>query len=96
MPAQRRHIEATIDADGEFATLSPCPPDTLVDVSLSGTFTGTVSLQRRLDTTNWRTIQTWTAPVEATYRGGAGCELRLGFDTSGFGSGSAVVRLAHG
>ena len=94
--ARRRMVEATVDADGEFATLLAVDPEAPHDLSISGTFTGTVSLQRKFDDTNWRTVATWTAPIETQYLAGAGCDLRLGFFTAGYGSGSAVVRIEVG
>lgn len=96
MTQQRRQSAATVDADGEFATLSPIGPGSLVGISISGTFSGTVSLQRRFDGANWRTVQTWTAEAEATYMADAGCELRLGFATGGYGSGSVAACLIVG
>lgn len=96
MSQPRVTSEQAADADGEFAQIQLTQPNVAVAVSISGTFTGTVSLQRRLDGTNWRTVQTWTAATEATYLGDVACALRLGFDTSGYGSGTATCRLQAG
>ena len=87
---------ANVDADGEFAELLLKLPEAAVAVSIAGTFTGTVSLQRSFDGSTWNTVQTWTGPVETTYLGDTSCKLRLGFATGGYGSGDADVRLQVG
>ena len=96
MSQQRQFVEAEIDADGEWTAVMTVWPGVLVAVSISGTWSGTIKLQRRFDGANWRDVQTWTGSVEATYLADAGAEIRLGFDASGFGSGAAVVRLQVG
>lgn len=35
-------------------------------LSLSGTFSATIALERTLDGTNWRMVEQYTAPVEKT------------------------------
>ena len=61
-----------------------------VAFSLSGTFVGTVALQRRMGG-DWRTIQTYTAPIEEALRHSDVTKYRA--IMTAYTSGSAVVDL---
>lgn len=64
------------------------------NVSISGTWVGTLTLQRRLDGTNWRDVVTFTANIETEWpTKGDHVEWRLGFKTGQYTSGTAVARL---
>lgn len=64
------------------------------NVSISGTWAGTLTLQRRLDGTNWRDVHEFTANIETEWpTKGDHVEWRIGFKTGGFTSGTAVVRI---
>ncbi|KKN52666.1 hypothetical protein LCGC14_0610600 [marine sediment metagenome] len=66
---------------------------TRVSISVSGTFGATVTLQRRLDGTNWRDVSNWTTTTEESYIVDQRVDLRIGVKTGNFTSGTAVVRL---
>ncbi len=46
-----------------------------VDISIDGTFVGTVAVQRNVE--GWSTIQTYTAPTEIVVENGAPTPVRL-------------------
>lgn len=46
-------------------------------ISVSGTFSGTVALQRSLDGTNWHTVESYTEATEKAGDNGNECLMRL-------------------
>lgn len=68
----------------------------LADVSVSGTFVATVSLQRRVDGSNWRTVKDYTEPAEDVMEAGGLQDVRVGVATGDFTSGTAVVSVSKG
>jgi hypothetical protein len=68
-----------------------------LNISVSGTFEGTVALQRRfLGETDWRTVKTYTDEVEEVCMDPEyGVEYRLGVPTGGYTSGTANCRLGR-
>ena len=74
-------------------------PGGAVSISISGTFSATVTLQRMLDGSNWRNVPLpdssagWTAPTEMTYLPDEPGYLRLGVLSGNYSSGGAVCRL---
>lgn len=89
-------VSAAIAAENTFTSALGVEAQTSVAVSISGAATATVFLQRQLDGTNWRDVQSWTADIEATYVSDAACQLRLGVKAGGYGSGTATCRLQVG
>ena len=88
------YAEKTISAAGEFAVLKlPAPT---FNVSISGTWAGTITLQRSFDGQNWYDVWQFTAndqkvgddPEENIH-------YRLGFKTGDYTSGSALVRISQ-
>lgn len=67
-----------------------------IAVSISGTFSATVTLQRKIDGTNWRVVKTYTAAAEETYYADKAGRLRIGVDTGDYTSGTVVVYLGKG
>ncbi len=63
-------------------------------ISISGTFSATVTVQRRLDGSNWRDVQSFAAPTEQTYTAESGQEIRVGVKTSGFTSGTVSALIS--
>lgn len=59
-------------------------------LSISGTFTGTITLQRRM-AGDWQTIKTYTAPIEETIRNVLGTVYRV--IMTSYTSGSATVDM---
>lgn len=66
-------------------------------ISISGTFDGTVSLQRintnevPTDASDWKTVATYTAPIEQNGLDAGGHWYRIGIATGGYTSGTANV-----
>lgn len=63
-------------------------------ISLSGTFSATVTLQRNIDGANWRDVQNFSAATEQTYEADCGQQVRIGVKTGNYSSGTAVALLA--
>lgn len=63
------------------------------NLSVSGTFSATVTAQRSTDGENWVDIDSWTTPVETVGMDPELMYYRVGVKTGGFTSGSIVVRL---
>lgn len=96
----RASVQVSAGAQNTWTDPLLVEPGARVSVSVSGTFTATVSLQRRLDGANWRTVapaeDPITAPTELSYVADEGCELRIGIATGDYGDGAAVCRLGKG
>ncbi len=67
------------------------------NVSISGTWAGTVTQQRSFDAgSNWLDVQNWTANVETTYLDSEPTSThRLGFKTGDYTSGTPTCRLGN-
>jgi len=63
------------------------------NLSISGTFSGTVTVQRSTDGTTWRDVDTWTIPVEEVGYDPIKNYYRAGFKTGQYTSGSATILL---
>lgn len=85
---------ASLTAENTFTDVVSGPTAPGINISISGTWAGTLTLQRRLDGSNWRDVHSFTANVETEWptRGGH-VDWRLGFKTGGYTSGTAVVRI---
>jgi hypothetical protein len=65
------------------------------DVSISGTFVGTVTLQRSFnDGATWVNITSYTAPIELLHENNTGGVLYR-FNCTAFTSGSIVCRMSN-
>ena len=86
-------VSATVSAQSTWSSpLSVCR--TYYDISVSGTFTATVSVQRSFDGgTTWRTVTTYTSAKEDTALEPCNVLVRIGVDTGNYSNGSAVVLL---
>ncbi|AIK68531.1 hypothetical protein Lo5R7ANS_61 [Mesorhizobium phage vB_MloP_Lo5R7ANS] len=83
-----------ITAQNTFTTPVLIQGGNTFDVSVSGTFVATVTLQRSKDgTTNWVDVDTLTEPGEWTGDAGSAWFYRLGVKTGEFTSGTVVVDL---
>ena len=65
------------------------------NVSISGTFSATVTVQRSPDNINWYDVNTFTAPFEGVGMDPEVMWYRVGVKTGAFTSGSVVVRLGQ-
>ena len=82
---------ASIAAQNTFTTAKMLQGD--FNVSVSGTFAATVTVQRSPDNSSWFDVNTFTTPIET-----AGFEpelmwYRVGVKTGDYTSGTAAVRL---
>lgn len=96
--------EANLTANGEnqYSHILSVDAGERVSVSVSGKFDATVTVERMLDSINWRAVPNqdgtvgWTAPTEQTYEADEACFLRIGIATGAFSSGEAICRLGKG
>lgn len=95
-------VSASLTAQNTFTDWMAAPNATdrggLFDVSISGTFVATVTLQRkRVQTANGTAvdIKTYTAPVEETGEQGGTWWVRAGIKTGDFTSGTIVIVLSR-
>ena len=64
------------------------------DLSISGTFVGTVTVQRSFDGGSvWRDVDTFTSPIETSGFQPSFSNYRVGIASGGYTSGTAVVTL---
>lgn len=93
--AKRDSKSATIGAQDTFSDQMQVDEGDQVSVSAQVGAASTVVLQRRLDGTNWRDVEEWTADIEGTYAADEACLLRIGIKTGDYGA-SSTVRLGKG
>lgn len=99
-----RKVTATLTAENTYTdwidlddgTRRHDPGFGRLNVSISGTWAGTLTLQRRFaDDTTARDVETYTANYEdAILDMEPGIDYRIGFKTGDFSSGTATVRLS--
>ena len=65
------------------------------NLSISGTFSATVTVQRSTDNSTWRDVDTFTAPSEEVGYEPEVMWYRAGVKTGAFTSGTADVRLGY-
>lgn len=63
------------------------------NLSISGTFSATVTVQRSTDDTNWRDVDTFVAPAEQVGYDPIKGYYRAGIKTGGYTSGSATIQM---
>jgi hypothetical protein len=90
--ADARLVTATITAEDEWTPSIKLSG--AFDLSISGTFMATVTVQRSYDNSTWRDVDTFTNPTEETGFQGEIAYYRVGVKTGDFTSGSASVSLA--
>lgn len=90
------HVKADITAQNTFTDSLSILPHQRPSLSISGTFDATVTLQRRLDGTNWRDVESWNGEIEPDYLSGYTQDIRLGVKTGNFTSGTAVLYIGIG
>jgi len=88
----------TASLASQGAATTPLAVDTgkYFDVSVKGTFTGTVSLQRSFDGGNtWGTMTAYTAPAEASF-GPAASDAQVRLSMTAYTSGAASALVGYG
>ena len=63
------------------------------NLSISGTFVATVTVQRSFDNTNWFDVDTFTSPIETYGFDPSQVYYRAGIKTGAYTSGTAVISL---
>jgi hypothetical protein len=90
--ADARLVTATIDGANQFT--DSIRLSGAFDLSISGIFTATVTVQRSYDNSTWRDVDTFTSPTEETGFQGEIAYYRAGVKTGEFTSGPVSVSLA--
>lgn len=87
-----RIVSASIGAQNTFTdSIKLSGP---FDLSVSGTFSATVTVQRSYDNSSWKDVATFTSPVEQYGFQPEIAWYRAGVKTGGYTSGTAVISLA--
>jgi hypothetical protein len=87
-----RIVSASITAENQFTdSIKLSGP---FDLSISGTFSATVTVQRSYDNSSWKDVDTFTVPTEQYGYQPEIAWYRAGVKTGGFTSGTAVVSVA--
>jgi len=90
MPSQ----SASLTGNGQACPSLGVDAGKSCDISIRGTFSATVALQRSFDLgATWGTIASYTTPTETTYIGAGDCLLQL--ITTAFSSGSVTARIGY-
>lgn len=84
---------ASITAQNTFTTEIFVQAGDEFDVSISGTFVATVTVQRSKDRSTWLDVESFTSPAEKTGLSGSGWWVRVGVKTGGYTSGTVVVSV---
>lgn len=80
-----------IEAENTFS--DPVPLSGYFNVSISGTFVATVTVQRSLDKNTWYDVNSFTAPFEGAAMEPESLFYRVGVKTGNYTSGTVNVRL---
>lgn len=90
---------SAITAQNSFTSGISFLPQTVFNISVQGTFSATVTLQRSYDSgVTWYDVDTgsWTAATESGgWNADSGVLWRIGVKTGGFTSGTANVRIGQ-
>jgi hypothetical protein len=95
-------IKSNLSAPNTFTEPLALRSHEQASVSVAGTFSALVVLQRRFGSGAWQAVPSpdgttgWSAPTEQTYEADESCSIRLGIPTGGFTNGTAVCRLGKG
>lgn len=90
----RDSVSASVQ-ENEFTAPFLLAKDQKGSISLSGTFSATVTIQRRVDGAAWRDVDSWTAATEKDFYASEAQEIRIGIKTGDYTSGAADVRLGR-
>jgi hypothetical protein len=83
----------TKDISAQNTFTDPVQIEGYFNVSISGTFSATVTAQRSVDKVNWHDVDSWTAPAEEFGFDPEYTWYRLGVKTGGYTSGTVSVRI---
>jgi len=87
-------VEATLTGADQWAVVQL--PASTFNVSVAGTWAGTITLQRSFDGANWYDIYQFTASGQKVGDDPEqGIHYRIGFKSGEYISGNAVVRISQ-
>lgn len=86
-------ITASIDAENTFSDVANI--EGYFNLSISGTFVATITVQRSTDKSTWVDVDTFTAPTETYGFDPEYMWYRVGIKTGDYTSGTAVIRVGH-
>ena len=89
-----KNTTASLTAQNTFIDAVQLDAGKKAAISISGTFSATVTVQRRLDGSNWRDVQSFTAAAEQTFDAGVGQEIRVGVKTGDYTSGTVACLIS--
>lgn len=85
---------ATVTADNTFTLPLETSDARMFDVSVWGTFSGVVTLQRSFDSgATWRDVTTYSGPIEDTGMNARPAMMRAGVKTGQYVSGTIYIEL---
>lgn len=86
-------ITASIDAENIFSDSANL--EGYFNLSISGTFVATVTVQRSIDNSSWLDVDSFTAPAQEVGFDPEYMYYRVGIKTGDYTSGTAVIRIGH-
>lgn len=87
-------VKEEISAQNTFTAAVPIPVTGVIDLSIGGTFSATVTVQRYIGKT-WRAVDTFTAADEKKISGSLGMKYRVGVATGDYTSGTVEITLQN-
>lgn len=84
---------ANLSAQDTYTAPKLLQPGDFYSVSISGTFSGTITIQRSKDLVTWVDMRQETGPKELDGQTGSAWYYRAVFKTGAYTSGTAVVDL---
>ncbi|RWP18876.1 MAG: hypothetical protein EOR00_09575 [Mesorhizobium sp.] len=82
-----------ITAQNTFTPAVLIQADNIFDVSISGTFVATVTVQRSKDEVTWFDVESFTERAEKAGVSGSAWYFRVGVKTGAFTSGTVVAEI---
>jgi len=87
------NASVTISAQNQWTDPISLGKGGYATLSINSLSDSTVTLQRKIDGTNWRDVDTWTADAEEDYYASESQDIRLGVATGDYGTDSPVLRV---
>jgi len=86
-------ITASISAENTFSDVANI--EGYFNLSISGTFVATVTVQRSTDKSTWMDVDSFTAPTQEVGFDPEHMWYRVGVKTGDYTSGTVVIRVGH-
>ena len=84
---------ASVTVQDTFTAPLYLHPGARCSISIFGAFTADITLQRKLDGTNWRDVETWSLPIETTYIADQTQNVRIGVKTGDYTTGTVEALI---